>query len=77
MTTSYQRLEVNCETGQQTIVPLTEEEIAERLSFEAEVEAGRAFAEAEAKAKAEAKTAALAKLTALGLTEEEAKAIAG
>jgi len=71
------KLIVNCETGEQTIVELTDEEItqleADRVAFEAE-RAARDAAEAE---KAAAKASALAKLTALGLTEDEAKAIAG
>lgn len=71
------RLVVDCATGEQTTVPLTAEEIAERE------EAAKLWAEqeeknkAEAQAKAEAKASALAKLEALGLSEEEAKAIAG
>ena len=71
------KIVVNCETGEQTIVPLTAEEIAQREKDKAEAEAFRAQQEAEAQAKAEAKASALAKLTALGLTEEEANAIAG
>lgn len=71
------RLEVNCETGEQTIVELTDEEIAQMEADRATWEAQRATQEAEAQAKAEAKASALAKLTALGLTEEEATAIAG
>lgn len=71
------RLEINCETGEQTIIELTNEEIAqleaERLAWEAE----QAARETEAQAKTEAKASALAKLAALGLTEEEAAAIAG
>lgn len=71
------RVEVNCETGEQTIIELTDAEIAELDQMRAEVEAEQAAKEAEAQAKAEAKASALAKLAALGLTEEEAKAIVG
>lgn len=71
------RIEVNCETGEETVIPLTDEEIAAIEIAQAEFEAERAAAEAAAQAKAEAKAAALAKLTALGLTEEEAAALAG
>lgn len=71
------KLVVDCATGEQTIVPLTAEEIAEREAVAAQLEAERAEREAAAEAQAEAKASALAKLTALGLTEEEAKAIAG
>ena len=71
------KLIVDCSTGEQTVVELTDEEIAQmeadRVAFEAE-RAARDAAEAE---KAAAKASALAKLAALGLTEDEAKAIAG
>ena len=71
------KLVVDCSTGVTTEVELTAEEIAQR-----EADA-KAFAEAEAASKAEeeakaaAKASALAKLAELGLTEEEAAAIAG
>ncbi len=68
---------VNCETGEITIEPLTAEEIADREQHHAEVEAREQALQAELEAKAQVKTRALAKLEALGLTEEEAKAIAG
>ena len=71
------KLVINCETGVQEDVELTDEEVAEIAEREAEYKKRQAEAEAEAQAKAEAKASALAKLTALGLTEEEAKAIAG
>jgi hypothetical protein len=77
MTEALHRLEINCETGEQTLVPLTAEEIAEVATLAAEVEKSRADKALEMEALAETKTAALAKLTALGLTEEEARAIAG
>lgn len=77
MTTTPTKLIVDCSTGEQTIVPFTAEEIAQaekdRIAWEAE----KAKTEAEAQAKAETKASALAKLAALGLTEEEAAAIAG
>jgi hypothetical protein len=69
------RLEINCETGEQTVIELTDEEIAQleadRLAWEAE----QAAREAEEAAKAEAKAAAEAKLAALGLTPEEIAAL--
>lgn len=68
---------VDCSTGKQTIIELTDEEIAQLEKDQLAFEAQQAAAEAEAQAKAEAKASALAKLTALGLTEEEAAAIAG
>jgi hypothetical protein len=66
---------VDCATGESTIVPLTEEELAQReidrLAFE-EAEAARVAAEEE---KAALKESANAKLLALGLTEEDIAAI--
>ena len=61
---------VNCETGEQEVVPLTAEEIAELEAAAAKAEQERAVAEAEAAAKAAAKADLLAKL---GITEDEAK----
>jgi hypothetical protein len=68
---------VDCSTGEETILPLSAEEISQLEADRVKAEADRAAAEAEATAKAEAKASALAKLAALGLTEEEATAIAG
>ena len=68
---------VDCSTGEETILPLTAEEISQLETDRVKAEADRAVAQAEATAKAEAKASALAKLAALGLTEEEATAIAG
>ena len=68
---------IDCSTGEETILPLTAEEITDLENARVIAEAERATFEAEAQAKADAKTSALAKLAALGLTEEEAKAIAG
>jgi hypothetical protein len=58
-------------TGEVIERPLTSEEIAENKSIQAEVEANQA----EREAKAEARLSALAKLAALGLTEEEIAAL--
>ena len=77
MTDAPTKLIVDCSTGEEIIVPLTAEEIAELETQRIAAEEQRAAAEAEAAAKAEAKASALAKLAALGLTEEEAAAIAG
>jgi regulator of protease activity HflC (stomatin/prohibitin superfamily) len=61
---------IDCSTGEQTIVPLTAEEIAELEAAAIQAEADRVAAEAEAQAKADAKAELLAKL---GITEDEAK----
>jgi hypothetical protein len=73
----YIAAETNCETGETTYRPMTDEEIADIKAMAQEQEARNAALETELAAKAEAKASALAKLTALGLSEEEAKAIAG
>ena len=66
---------VDCSTGIQEIIPLTAEEIAQmeadRVAAQAEADA-RALEEI---AKAEAKASGIAKLLALGLTEQEANAL--
>jgi hypothetical protein len=71
------RIEVDCSTGEQKVIPLTAAEIAELDQMRAKAEEEAAARKAEEDAKAEAKASALAKLAELGLTEEEAKAIAG
>jgi hypothetical protein len=69
------KLVVNCSTGEQTIVPLTAEELAQRetdrLAYEA-LEADRIAAEAEQEA---LKASANEKLAALGLTAGEIAAL--
>lgn len=69
------RIEINCATGEETIIELTPEEIAAQ---EAALEAAllrQAELDAEIAAKAEAKASAEAKLAALGLTAEEIAAL--
>lgn len=63
------KLIINCETGEQTEVELTTEEIAQREADAKAYEAEQKAKEAEAAAKAEAKAELLARL---GLTAEEA-----
>jgi hypothetical protein len=60
---------IDCSTGEQTVVPLTPEEIAELEAAAAKAEADRLAAEQEAAAKAVARQALLDKL---GITQEEA-----
>jgi hypothetical protein len=77
MTTSTRptRLEVNCTTGEETIIELTDEEIAAQKAYaEARLAEDQARLEAE-EAKAVAKASAEAKLEALGLTAEEIAAL--
>jgi hypothetical protein len=75
MTDAPTKIIVDCSTGEETVVPLTAEEIAELEASAAQAEADRLAAEAEAQAKAEAKAAAESKLAALGLTPEEIAAL--
>jgi hypothetical protein len=75
MTDRPTKLIVDCTTGEQTIVELTDEEIAEREAMAAQALAERQAQEAADLAKAEAKASAQAKLAALGLTEAEIAAL--
>ena len=63
------KLIINCETGEQTEVELTAEEIAQREADAAKAEADKVAKDAADAAKAEAKAELLARL---GLTAEEA-----
>jgi sugar-specific transcriptional regulator TrmB len=57
------------------IIPLTDEELAEREAMRIQAEADQLQREADELAQAEAKASAQAKLTALGLTAEEISAL--
>jgi len=75
MTEVLQKIIIDCSTGEETIVPLTAEEIAQREADAA------AYAEAEAARQAEAdkiaadKASAIAALVQLGLTEDQISAL--
>jgi hypothetical protein len=75
MTEVLTKLIVDCETGEQIIMPLTEEELAQRELDIAQAEADRAAREAEEAARLAAKASAEEKLAALGLTAEEIAAL--
>jgi hypothetical protein len=64
---------VDAATGESYERPLTAEEIADREVMQAEAEARQA----EQDAKADARVSALAKLSALGLTDAEVGALIG
>jgi len=68
---TYTILEIDAKTGANTLRPMTTEEIAERK----ESELRQIEIEAEIEAKKLARTSALAKLAALGLTEDEIAAL--
>lgn len=70
-------IEVDCKTQTETIREMTADEAKAHLEEKAKNEAFLAELEKANKAREEAKASALAKLAALGLTEEEAKAIVG
>ncbi len=69
------RVEINCETGEETIIELTDAEIAELEASRIAFEEQQAQAQAEAQAVQAAKEAAHAKLAALGLTPDEIAAL--
>jgi hypothetical protein len=69
------RIEINCETGVESIIELTDAEIAQ-MEADAQAAAERKAEEDAALAAAEAaKASAQAKLSALGLTAEEIAAL--
>lgn len=69
------KLVIDCSTGIQTEVELTDEEIAENEAAAIIAEQRRAVEKAEEEARAAAKASAEAKLSALGLTPEEIAAL--
>lgn len=69
------KIVINCETKEETIVPLTAEEIAQREADAAAFAVAEAERIAAAEAAAEAKASGIAKLLALGLTQDEANAL--
>ena len=69
------RIEVNCETGVETIHELTDAEIAQMEADRVAAEARKAEEDAAAQALADAKASAQAKLAALGLTADEIAAL--
>ena len=69
------RIEINCSTGVESIIELTDAEIAQMEADAAAAEARKAEEDAAAQAAAEAKASAQAKLAALGLTDDEIAAL--
>jgi hypothetical protein len=69
------RIEINCETGVESIIELTDAEVAQMEADRVAAEARKAEEDAAAQAAADAKASAQAKLTALGLTAEEISAL--
>jgi len=75
MSETLTKVVVDCSTGEQQVIPLTAEEIAQREADAAAFAAEQAAREAEAAAKEAARQSGIEKLLALGLTEEEAEAL--
>lgn len=75
MTAPLTKLVVDCSTGEQTIVPLSAEEIAQREADAKAYAEAKAIADAEAKAIADAKASAIVKLAKLGLSDAEIAAL--
>jgi hypothetical protein len=69
------KVEINCETGVVSEVPLNDAELAQLEVDRAAAEIARAEREAAEAATAAAKAAAETKLAALGLTAEEIEAL--
>ena len=69
------RIEVNCETGVETIIELTDAEIAQMEADAAAYAAQKAEEDAAKAAAEKAKASAQAKLAALGLTADEIAAL--
>ena len=69
------KLVVNCDTGEQTIVPLTAEELAQREADAIAYAEAKAIQDAADAAKATAKASAISKLSALGLSDAEIAAL--
>ena len=75
--TAPTKVVVDCSIGETAIIELTAEEITQREVDAAAYAIEQAEREAQAEAKAAAKASAQAKLAALGLTDDEVKAIVG
>jgi hypothetical protein len=69
------RIEINCETGVESIIELTDAEIAQMEADAAAFAARQAEEDAAAQAAADAKASAQSKLAALGLTADEIAAL--
>ena len=69
------RIEINCETGVESIIELTDAEVAQMEADRVEAEARKAEEDAVRQAEAYAKASAQAKLAALGLTADEISAL--
>ena len=69
------RIEINCETGVESIIELTDAEVAQMEADRVAAEARKAEEDAARAAEEAAKASAQSKLAALGLTPEEISAL--
>lgn len=69
------RIEIDCSTGVESIIELTDQEIADLEAQAVEAAARKAEEDAAAQAAEETKASAQAKLAALGLTADEIAAL--
>jgi len=69
------RIEINCETGVESVIELTDAEVAQMQADRVAAEARKAEEDAVRQAEADAKASAQAKLAALGLTADEISAL--
>lgn len=69
------RIEIDCSTGVESIIELTDQEIADLEAQAVEAAARKAEEDAALAAAEEAKASAQAKLAALGLTSDEIAAL--
>lgn len=74
MTEAPTKIIIDCSTGESSIVPLTDEEIAQLQADQTAAKAAADLAAKEAAIKAEKRAELLAKL---GITEEEARILLG
>jgi len=69
------RIEINCETGVESIIELTDAEVAQMEADRVAAEARKTEEDAVRQAEADAKASAQAKLAVLGLTPDEIAAL--
>jgi hypothetical protein len=73
--TNPTRIEINCSTGVESIIELTDAEVAQMQADAAAAAERQAEEDAVKAAEADAKASAQSKLAALGLTQEEITAL--
>ncbi len=75
--TIYKEIIINAQTGEETKIKYTPEELKAKKESDAKAEADYLAKLAEIEAQKTARQSALEKLAALGLTEDEIRALAG